>query len=71
MTILADIDNRERNLILDPSDNHGMHGGNALFLDLHAKWQEVVPGDTTTWRQVQAGRVDAYRHGGVGITDKP
>jgi prepilin-type N-terminal cleavage/methylation domain-containing protein len=70
MTILADIDNREKNLILDPSDNHGIKGGNALFLDLHAKWQEIPTGDTKTWANLQGGLIDAYRHGENGIKYK-
>jgi prepilin-type N-terminal cleavage/methylation domain-containing protein len=63
MTILADIDNRERNCILDPTDNHGVKGGNALFLDFHAVWVEVPTGDLKKWNTIQAGWYDGYRHG--------
>jgi prepilin-type N-terminal cleavage/methylation domain-containing protein len=71
MTILADMDNRGTNNVLDPQDNHGTKGGNGLFLDLHATWVEVPPGDYNTWWQLVGGRLDAYRHGGVGVQDKP
>jgi hypothetical protein len=70
MAVLIDIDNREINHRLDPTDNHGVVGGNMLFLDMHAKWIQVYKTDLARYYR-WSHWVDEYRHGGEGVGPQP
>jgi type II secretory pathway pseudopilin PulG len=70
MAVLIDIDNREENHILNPTDNHGIRGGNMLFLDMHAQWIPIMSDVRRSWYE-WSHYIDLYRHGGDGVGPGP